>query len=169
MIRREVLIRKVSGTILAVSAVLAVAMAVVFGANYLHYLRWTAGARASLVSASIEPYADIGRLAMDVESESPAVGYESRIDSVEFTLVGDRKNLGHYRVIIPEGGASWDPQGTKAEVSLLSDIPIEHWPDVRESRSVGVEATLVMRLYLPGRDVPARIGLSGIVDMEAVR
>lgn len=164
MIQRETGIRNAARVMLAVGALSAMVMALVFGAGYLRYVEWTVGAKASLKAASIEPYGDVGRLAMQVGFEAPDVGYDISIESIEFTLDSERGNLGYYRVMVSDTGMSWDRQRASVELSLFSDIPAEHWPAVRESRRVTIDATLRARLYLPGREAPVRIGLAGTVD-----
>ncbi len=169
MIQREVAMRNVARVLLASGVVSAIAMALLFGANYVDYVKWTRGAQASFTAASIEPYDDTGRLTMMVGFEAPAVGYGVRFESVEFTLESELGNLGYYRVIIPDEATSWVIDSASAELSLISDIPTEHWPSVQESSHVTIDATLVIRLYLPARDIPLRMGLTGAVDKEAVR
>lgn len=169
MIHREATVENLARAMLVVAVLASMTMALSTGANYLKYLRWTSEVKASLVSASIKPHGTSGELYMDIRFTAPAVGYRAEIQSVEFTLKGAHGDVGSYRIVVPEGITHWDEHGVTAEMALYSEIHKEHWPDVRSSRWLQVDGRLVVRLYLPGRVLPARVPLTGDVDMGGAR
>lgn len=165
MVEREAQIVRVARVLAVASVAAALMIGYGFGANYLRFLQWSRGANANLTSAIARGVTDGGELSLEVEFEAPPVGYRAQIETMEFSLLGPEGNFGYYRVIVPEGLAVWEDNGVSALLSLYSHIPSEHWINIRASSGAELDGRLIVRLFLPGREVPARLPVSAPVSI----
>ena len=163
MVEKEAQMVGFARIVAIVSVISALAVASGFETNYLNYVKWTKGARASLMSAVAQGASSDGELSLEIDFESPSVGYRTEIESFEFALGGPEGNFGYYRIIIPDGLSSRARRDVSAHLSLHSHIPPQHWPNLRASANPRLDGRLIVRLYLPGKEVPTRVPVAGPV------
>ncbi|NLK07436.1 MAG: hypothetical protein GX316_01890 [Firmicutes bacterium] len=136
------------------------------GSNYYKYLKWTQNTHTTLISAAVENQQSQKEITLKLELQSPDVGYAAEIESLEFAIKERSVTLGYYRIIIsdrvpidisPDGNASF----------LVSTVLVEEdWPLLAQSVEPQVEGQLIVRLYLPGKEVPTRIPVHGALTVR---
>lgn len=164
MVDDEVRLNKLAQLVAAISLALALAITYRFGANYLRFLHWTSDTHADLVYAVACDTQDGGELSLTVELSAPAIGFRAAIESMEFSLNSSEGHYGYYRIVMPDAvPLSTMEDSEPLRLSFSRHIPPQHWPSLRDSQGPRLEGRLIVRLYLPGREVPTRIPLSGPV------
>lgn len=147
------------------SLVLALIVSYGFGGNYFRFRQWTQGVYSRITSAMACDTASGGELSIEVEFGNPDVGFLTEIESMEFILKGPEGHFGYYRIVLPESIAIPGNGNGMAELSLSSYIPPEHWPNLQASTSPELNGGLVVRLHLPGRELPARVPVYSPVSL----
>lgn len=162
MVDGEVRLNKLAQLMAAISIALALAIAYRFGANYLRFLRWTSDTYANLLYAVACDTQGGGELTLTVELSAPPLGFRAELESMEFSLKGSEDHYGYYRIVMPEAVPLSSMEDSEPlKLSFSRHIPSQHWPGLRDSQEPRLDGRLIVRLYLPGREVPTRIPLSG--------
>jgi len=159
---------KIARFMAAVSLISALAIAFGFETNYLRFHQWLAGAYADLTSAAAYDAPDGGELSLVVTFTAPPVGFHTEVKSMEFALQGPEGHFGYYRTVLPEGVSPSAQDSGSIQLSLVSNIPPKHWPKLRSSSAPQLDGRLIVYLHLPGREVPARVPISGLISLEEI-
>ena len=163
MAQSEARLARLARLLVAISLALALAIAYGFGTSYLNYLQWTRGAQGNIAKAIAYSTPTGGELSLTIEFIAPTVGFPTKIESMEFSLQGPEGHFGYYRIIIPSEASPSAKDRDVVQLLLSSQVPPEHWPRLQTSLEPWLDGILIVRLYLPGREVPARIPISAPV------
>lgn len=148
-----------------VSLTLALVIAYGLGASYTRYIQWTNNTHASLISAIAEESGTHGAIALEIELQSPGVGYLTEIESLEFAIHDSNSTIGYYRIIIPDRQPVLTKPNGSTRFSLHTSMPEEHWHRLTESSRPQLDGRLIVRLYLPNKEVPTRIPIKGLISI----
>ncbi|MGE5593685.1 MAG: hypothetical protein ACM3X3_08415 [Betaproteobacteria bacterium] len=85
-----------SWTTLAVASIAAILLLVATERRYFEYAGWTREVRASLETASLRHEGEAVMLNAVIALEAPTVGFESKVERVEFTLDQGGRRLGYF-------------------------------------------------------------------------
>ena len=82
---------------------------------------------------------------------------------MEFSLNSSEGHYGYYRIVMPDAVPLSTMEDSEPLRLSFSDTFLLNTGLVCDSQGPRLEGRLIVRLYLPGREVPTRIPLSGPV------
>ena len=86
---------------------------------------------------------------------------------MEFALQGPEGHFGYYRTVLPEGVSPSAQDSGSIQLSLVSTSHLNTGLSVSSS-APQLDGRLIVYLHLPGREVPARVPISGLISLEEI-